>query len=184
MAYTVNEAFEILKREGITKNSQVLRRWLRSGELVGTRASRKEGWHIQKADLQTFIDTRKGNITERVTKEERDAAYQKGYEEGHLDTLRRLIGRGFGESVTIRKSVLRYYVERDLSSSERQKAVLNWIFGKRASINIHVLDNYVYLYDTGELVEYNDEDHIAGIIAEMARKKVMAGISRQSQWIG
>lgn len=184
MEYTVNEAFEILKREGVTKSVQVIRRWLRSGELKGTRASRKEGWKIKKSDLQTFIDTREGNITDKVTKEQTDKAYQKGYEQGHIDTIRRLIGQGFGQSVTVRKSILHYYVERNLSNKVRQREVLDWIFGKRASINIHVLDNYVRLYDTGELVEYNDEDHIAGVIADMARKKVIAGEPRKNKWIG
>lgn len=184
MFYTVSEAFELLKREGITKNIQVLRRWLRSGELKGTRGSRKEGWHIQEKDLKLFIDTRKGNITDLVTKDQLGVSYQEGYERGHLDTVRRLIAQGFGQSVTIRKSVLRYYVERDWTSKMRQKEVLDWIFGKRASINIHVLDNYVRLYDTGELVKYNDEDHIAGVIAKMARQKVIAGEPRKSDWIG
>lgn len=183
MAYTVSKAFELLKQEGITKNVQVLRRWLRSGELKGTRTSRKEGWKIEKSDLQKFIDTRKGNITDEVTKEKTDKAYQKGYEQGRIDTIHRLIAQGFGQSVTIRKSILRYYVERDLSSKTRQKAVLDWIFGKRASINIHVLDNYVRLYDSGQLVKYDDEDHIAGVIAEMARQKVIAGEPRKNDWI-
>lgn len=184
MAYTVSAALERLKQEGITESIQVLRRWLRSGKLKGTRASRKEGWKIEKSDLQLFIDTRKGNITDKVTKEQTDKVYQKGYEQGHIDTLRFLIGQGFGQSVTVRKSILRYYVERDLSSKARQKEVLDWIFGKRASINIHVLDNHVRLYDTGELVKYNDEDHIAGVIAKMARQKVIAGEPRKSDWIG
>lgn len=182
MTYSVSEAFDILKQENMTKSVQVLRRWLRTGELKGKCTSRKEGWRITETDLQTFIDTRKGNI--KITKEALDDAYDKGYKQGHIDTVRRLIARGFGESVTIHKSALRYYVERDISSKERQREILSWIFGKRASINIRVLDNYVYLYDTGELVTFDDEDHIAGIIADMARKKVIAGEARKTEWIG
>jgi hypothetical protein len=70
------------------------------------------------------------------------------------------------------------------SNNEQQKAVLDWIFGKRSSISIRVLDNHVLLYDTDELVTYDDEDHIAGIIADMARKKVIARVGRKASWIG
>lgn len=162
-----------LKKEGFTKNVQVVRHWLRSGKLKGLRASRKEGWRIQENDLKQFIDTRHGNVTEQVTKEDIKVSYQNGYEKGRKDMIHHLLARVFYEQcVTVRKTVLRYYVERDVRSKEQQKKILEHIFKRRSNVSIHVLDNYVLLPDTGELVTYDDEDHIAGIIAEVTRKKL------------
>lgn len=87
MRYTVTEALEQLKAEGITKSEQVVRRWLRSGKLKGEQASRKKGWEIKQEDLDAFIRVRKFIVTPEVTKEERDTLYQKGYEDGRRDTI-------------------------------------------------------------------------------------------------
>lgn len=48
MVYSVDEAFNILKQENITKSVQALRRWLRTGELKGKRASRKKAGKLQR----------------------------------------------------------------------------------------------------------------------------------------
>lgn len=55
----VTEALEILKAKGITDSIQMVRRWLRSGELKGTRsANRKAGYEIREEDLEAFIRQR------------------------------------------------------------------------------------------------------------------------------
>jgi hypothetical protein len=56
---TVEEAFHILQREGITHSIQMVRRWLRDGKIMGIRTpNRKEGWHIPKHELDVFIESR------------------------------------------------------------------------------------------------------------------------------
>ena len=56
---TVEEAFHILQREGITSSIQMVRRWLREGKIKGIRTpNRKEGWHIPKRELNLFIESR------------------------------------------------------------------------------------------------------------------------------
>jgi len=56
---TVNEAFEVLKKERITNSVQMLRRWLRQGVLKGHRSeNRKDGWRIAEKELAQFIAVR------------------------------------------------------------------------------------------------------------------------------
>lgn len=184
MRYTVTEVLERLKAEDITKSEQVVRRWLRSGKLKGEQTSRKKGWQMEQRDLEAFIRMQKSVVTPIVTKEERDTLYQKGFADGRRETISRLLLKGFGERATVRKSILRYYVERDLATKARQTAVLNWIFGKRSEIHLRMLDGYVWLYDAHQLAVYESEEQMAQVIAEMARKKVIAGVQRISARIG
>ena len=56
--YTVAEAFEILKAEGITTNIESVRRWLRTGKIEGIEpVARKTGWTVTEAALNNFIAT-------------------------------------------------------------------------------------------------------------------------------
>jgi hypothetical protein len=67
---TVQEALELLKKEGITESDQVVRRWLREGKLKGVRSTnRKEGWRVDLEHLKKFISERKPiDITTELTK--------------------------------------------------------------------------------------------------------------------
>lgn len=59
--YNTSDAFEILKKEGITTNIQVLRRYLQNGDIPGAeRASKKTGWSIPEEGLKAFIIQKKG----------------------------------------------------------------------------------------------------------------------------
>lgn len=56
---TVEEAFHILQREGITNSIQMVRRWLRECKIKGIcTPNRKEGWRIPKHELNVFIESR------------------------------------------------------------------------------------------------------------------------------
>ena len=56
----VREALVLLKKEGITKSEQQLRKWIRSGEINATRsANRKAGYQVDQKSLQKFIQNRK-----------------------------------------------------------------------------------------------------------------------------
>ncbi|MFT8927918.1 MAG: hypothetical protein ABF969_01145 [Sporolactobacillus sp.] len=184
MLYTVQETLRILQNEGICHSEQVVRRWLRAGVLVGQRASRKTGWRISEEAVTTFIHQRKFNGTQRVTKEERQAAYQEGYAAGRHDTIVQLLCQGYGQSTTLRRSTVRYFVKRATTDKNLQKKILDWLFGQRPTLNLHVLDEQVFLYDRQELVSYTDEETMAEKLAQMAQTKVIAGEARVHPWVG
>lgn len=57
--FTVDEAYERLKRLKITTNKESVRRWLRQRTIKGIPpVSKKEGWKIPKASLEAFIQER------------------------------------------------------------------------------------------------------------------------------
>lgn len=74
--YTVNETFDVLKRNKVTSNIESVRRWLRDGTIKGIApTSRKEGWKVTQAALDDFLAERLPNTsnvvnetTEEVTK--------------------------------------------------------------------------------------------------------------------
>lgn len=53
---TVERAFQVLQKNGIVNNIEVLRRWLRQDKLKGIApTSRKEGWRVEQTVLDAFI---------------------------------------------------------------------------------------------------------------------------------
>lgn len=69
--YTVDEAFEILKANKITKHKESVRRWLRQGVIKGIAPiSKKEGWTITENELHKFMQQRlPDSYTTTVAKE-------------------------------------------------------------------------------------------------------------------
>lgn len=59
MSLKVKEAFEILKKEGVTSHIESVRRWIRTGELKAFKSSSKKGYNIKEEELQRFIDMKK-----------------------------------------------------------------------------------------------------------------------------
>jgi len=53
--FTVAEIAERLKVE-----DQTVRRWLKSGELVGSNFGGRTGWRIREADVNAFLEQRAG----------------------------------------------------------------------------------------------------------------------------
>ena len=53
--YTVEEIAERLK-----VTDQTVRRWLKSGDLIGTNFSGRTGWRIREADVNGFLEQRAG----------------------------------------------------------------------------------------------------------------------------
>lgn len=59
--HTVQEALEKLKSAGITSSVQMLRRWIRDGEIKAIeppKGFKKEGYRIEKSELERFIESR------------------------------------------------------------------------------------------------------------------------------
>ena len=56
--YLLGEVFEQLKLYKITTNEESVRRWLRTGKIIGYKNSKKEGWRVTESELQRFIDAR------------------------------------------------------------------------------------------------------------------------------
>jgi excisionase family DNA binding protein len=58
---TVHEALEYLKKTGITDSQQVVRKWIRDGELKAIppeKGRRKDGYRIPIEELEQFIAQR------------------------------------------------------------------------------------------------------------------------------
>lgn len=58
---TVHEALEYLKKAGITDSQQVVRKWIRDGELKAIppeKGRRKDGYRIPIEELERFIAQR------------------------------------------------------------------------------------------------------------------------------
>jgi|GEM_PF-6521513 len=57
---TTEQVLERLKQEGITENIQMVRRWIRNGELPAQAPSkRKDGYLVDEADLSAFIEKKR-----------------------------------------------------------------------------------------------------------------------------
>lgn len=77
---TTDQALERLKADGITENIQMVRRWIRNGELVAKApAKRKDGYLISEADLAAFIEKKRKKP--KKTAEEYEAEIQELREE-------------------------------------------------------------------------------------------------------
>lgn len=61
----LNEAFEILRREGITSNIESVRRWIRQGKLKATLPSKRDGYRINEEDLKSFIFFKKPHLSRK-----------------------------------------------------------------------------------------------------------------------
>jgi transposase len=58
MTYTIKQISNILD-----VNSETIRRWVRTGELIGTISSRKNGYVIEEVNLIDFLDRHKKYYT-------------------------------------------------------------------------------------------------------------------------
>ena len=97
--YSVNEVFKRLQSLKITTNEESVRRWLRTGKLIGYQNSRKEGWRVREEDLQQFIDERMPKFNTTCVVNEEAIREKLWYEIVH-----RYIFEGF---VEIKKSRLK-----------------------------------------------------------------------------
>lgn len=78
---SVEQALEMLQKEGITNSIQMVRRWLRAGKIEGaSQQSKKTGWEIPLEGLNQFIELKKAEpVHGTSTIKESEDAYQKGY---------------------------------------------------------------------------------------------------------
>lgn len=103
--YELDELFEILKSNKITKNKESVRRWLRQGKIVGTKGAgpKKNGWQVSEEALQHFLAERlpekvelkpKVNATIVVLTEDQQEQLR---EEGRQEILKRLAANNIWE---------------------------------------------------------------------------------------
>ncbi|MFD2172398.1 helix-turn-helix domain-containing protein [Tumebacillus lipolyticus] len=63
----VKAVLQALSDKGITNSEQMVRRWIRSGELKGARsANRKAGYQVDPADLDAFIQQRSSSSNHEI----------------------------------------------------------------------------------------------------------------------
>lgn len=87
---TQAEALERLKKVGITDSIQVLRRWVRDGKIKAEKSlNKKEGYRIDLADLERFIEER--NPLYKEVKQLRDEVYLL---KSKIDELKKEVAKG------------------------------------------------------------------------------------------
>lgn len=121
---TTEQALERLKKEGITENIQMVRRWIRNGELpANAPAKRKDGYLISESDLAAFIE-RKRKKPKRTAAEYEAEINQLRAElervQAENDRLREELGRS-----EERNSVLTRDLFNALDKQEKDQQV-NW----------------------------------------------------------
>lgn len=77
----VEQALEIMKKEGITSSKQMVWRWIKQGKIRATLTSKKQGYEIDAESLQQFISQKKTAVKDRRRSDE--AAFQEGYDQGY-----------------------------------------------------------------------------------------------------
>lgn len=103
--YRLEQLFEILKENKITKNKESVRRWLREGKISGTKGAgpKKNGWQVTEEELQRFLSERlPDNIQEKVedittTVVISGAEKERLREEGRNEVLNRLAAKHIWE---------------------------------------------------------------------------------------
>lgn len=78
----VKEALTVLEEHRITSSKQMLLRWIRQGKIEATLPSKKEGYMIDVASLESFIKNKHKDNPQPV-----QAGFQDGYKEGYNAAL-------------------------------------------------------------------------------------------------
>ena len=161
---TVEQAFKILEKEEITSSIQVLRRWLRNGNIQGAYIkSRKHGYVIPEKALNEYIESCKA-------KKKNTGDYQRGFNEGYLKGMDELIAREkklitgypsmYEKQFVFARADVREKAKRIFSSSESQKNFLQYLdqsyFSKstktpKSRMYVNVLGHWLFLEETREL---------------------------------
>lgn len=126
--YTVDEAFEILKRNKITTSKESVRRWLRDGVIeAAPPATRKQGWRIAEDALDRFIAER---LPEGIVKENEGAPsyttddLKAAEERGRTEMWNRVAGRWLWEGhLEIKRKMIRDAVEHMRYTKEFEELV-------------------------------------------------------------
>ncbi len=121
---TTEQALERLKKEGITGNIQMVRRWIRNGELPANAPSkRKDGYSISETDLVAFIERKRKKPKRTAAEYEAEIDQLKAELEriqAENDRLREELGRS-----EERNSVLTRDLFNALDKQEKDQQV-NW----------------------------------------------------------
>jgi len=72
----LNEALELLEKENVTSSNQMLRRWIRQGKIKANLESKRQGYEVDAASLQSFIDGKKSSDIKPV-------GFKEGFNEGY-----------------------------------------------------------------------------------------------------
>lgn len=81
-SYNVFEATKLLDKHYVTDSIKMVTRWIRNGELVGSRSNnRKEGYLIDEEDLLEFIEERNPGIVQYIHYFERSLEHKMSIED-------------------------------------------------------------------------------------------------------
>lgn len=133
--YELDELFEILKRNKITKNKESVRRWLRQGEIIGTKGAgpKKNGWQVSEEALQQFLIERlpeKVELTPKLNATNvalSEAKQEQLREEGRQEILNQLAANNIweGRFVFKKKFIVDCLDHRRIENQELRVYIIN-----------------------------------------------------------
>ncbi|MED1791040.1 helix-turn-helix domain-containing protein, partial [Brevibacillus laterosporus] len=110
---TTEQVLKRLSEEGITENIQMVRRWIRQGDLPATApVKRKDGYLVSEADLNVFIESKRKNP--KRTADEYEAEIQQ---------LRGALEQSQAENVRLRNELERSEERYNVLSSDLHDAL-------------------------------------------------------------
>lgn len=166
----INEAMGLLEKNSITSSKQMLRRWIRQGKIKASIKSKKEGYVIDAASLESFIREKQKNNQGHT-----QLGFEEGYKEGYTVALRDVSERFrkmaylgmYEQSFPIYRSEF-----RDLCSSRISKPRLKdflaftdrKFFAKqvskpRSKIWCNSIGNYFYFQNVGLLIDQEEYEY-------------------------
>lgn len=153
--YELDELFDILKRNKITKNKESVRRWLREGKIVGTKGAgpKKNGWKVSEEALQRFlIDRLPENAESRsevntTTVALSEAEQEQLREEGRQEILDQLATNNIweGRFVFKKKFIVDCLDHKRIDNTALRAYILNRILEHKRG---YAAPGVVYLLDT------------------------------------
>lgn len=156
--YRLEQLFEILKENKITKNKESVRRWLREGKISGTKGAgpKKNGWQVTEEELQRFLSERlPDSIQEKVERTTTtvvisEAEKERLREEGRNEILKRLAAKHIweGRFVFKKKWVNECMDHRRIANKSTRSYILSRIMqhkkGYAAPGVLYLLDNFSF----------------------------------------
>ncbi|MFQ7233562.1 MAG: helix-turn-helix domain-containing protein [Enterococcus hulanensis] len=169
----IDEASDLLEKNGITNSKQMLRRWIRQGKIEATLLSKKQGYQIDEKSLDQFINEKKNDV-------QRSGSYQEGFSAGYAaakeeisDRFRKMMLLGMYEKqFPIRRGEFREHCS-DRISERNLRSFLEFsdktFFSKgvsnpRQKIYCNQIGDYFYFENTGltiDRLQFNCDQEIS-----------------------
>ena len=153
--YRLEQLFEILKENKITKNKESVRRWLREGKISGTKGAgpKKNGWQVTEEELRRFLNERLPNTIQEKTEVNTTTVVisedekERLREEGRNEVLNRLAAKHIweGRFVFKKKWVKECLNHQRMTNKSTRSYILNRVLQHKQG---YAAPGVLYMLDT------------------------------------